>query len=222
MVQKQFKGNQSIAIYNHVITSQVNLMNVLAKRDNLAEFARRAVISIETDMSKGAYSAVTAGLAGANVPAALKQTGAFDMNKLITLGQTVGAYNFNMKPVFAGTLSGLMKIAPSAASGYRINTEADNMKLELIRTAYGFDFLTLPQVATGDYSTMSLALNDNLIMAISPAADKLVRGVIEGATLTNSNDPHDNANLTTNFTINKRYGFEYISGAVAGSYTISQ
>lgn len=221
MVQKQFKGNQSVAIYNHVITAQVNLMSVLAKRENLAEFARRAVISIETDMSKSAYSAVTTGLAGANVPAALKQSGAFDMNRLITLGQTVGAYNFNMKPVFAGTLSGLMKVVPSAAAGYRINTEADNMKLELIRTAYGFDFLVLPQVATGDYSTMGLALNDNLIMAISPAADKLVRGVIEGSTLTNSNDPYDNANLTTNFTINKRYGFEYISGAVAGSYTIT-
>lgn len=222
MVQKQFKANQSVPIFNHVITSQVNLMSVLAKRENLADFARRAVLSIETDMTREAYDAVVAGLNGANIPAALKVSGAFDMEKLITLGETVGAYNFSMKPIFAGTRAGLMKILPSAADGYRINTNADGMKLELIRTAYGFDFLTLPQVATGDYRTMGLVLDDNFIMAISPAAEKLVRGVIEGSTLTNSNDAYENANLTSNFTINKRYGFEFISGAVAGSYTITQ
>lgn len=221
MIQKQFKANQSVPIYNHVITSQVNLMSVLARRENLADFARRAVLSIETDMTREAYNSVTAGLAGANIPAPLKVTGAFDMQKLITLGETVGAYNFGMKPIFAGTRSALMKILPSAAAGYRIETSAHDMRLELIRTAYDFDFLTLPQVATGDYTTMGLALKDDLVMAISPAAEKLVRGVIEGATLTNSNDYYDNANLTSNFTINKRYGFEFISGAVAGSYTIT-
>lgn len=221
MVQKQFRSNQTVTVYNHVITSQVNLMSVLARHENLAEFARRAVISIETAMSREAYDAVVAGLNGVNVPSALKKSGAFDMETLVTLGETVGAYNFGMRPIFAGTRAGLMKILPSAAAGFRMETPADDIRLELIRTAYGFDFLTLPQVATGDYKTMGLALKDNFIMAISPAADKLVRGVIEGSVLTNSNDYYDNANLTSNFTINKRYGFEFLSGAVAGSYTIT-
>lgn len=221
MIQKQFKGNQDVPVYNHVITSQVSLMRVLAKRENLADFARRAVISIETAMTREAYNAVKTGLTGANVPAALKKSGAFSMDTLVTLGQTVGAYNYNMKPIIAGTVGGLMKILPSAAAGYRINTDADAMKIDLIRTAYGFDFMTLPQVATGDYTNYGLALDDNLLMVISPAADKLVRGVIEGSTISNSNDFYDNANLTSNFTINKRYGFEFVSGAVAGSYTIT-
>lgn len=221
MIQKQYKSNQMVPVYNHVITTQVDMYKVLARRDSLAEYARKAVISIETAMSREAYGAVVAGLKGTTVPAALKVSGAFSMEKLVKLAQTVGAYNYGMKPIIAGTTLGLMKVLPDSASGYRINTDANNMNLQLIRTAYEYDFMVLPQVATGDYSNFGLALDDNFLMVISPAADKLVRGVIEGSTLTNSNQFYDNADLTQNFTINKRYGFEFLSGAIAGSYEIT-
>ena len=45
--------------------------------------------------------------------------------------------------------------------------------------------------------------------------------VLEGSVLTNTNDYYDNADLTSNFTMNKRYGFEFLSGAVAGEYNIT-
>ena len=76
------------------------------------------------------------------------------------------------------------------------------------------------QVATPDYKNYGLALDDNLIMVVSPAADKLVRGVIEGATLTNSNDFYNTADLSSNYSIDKRYGFGYMSGAIAGAYEL--
>ena len=221
MRQKQYKGNQTVAITNHMITAQVDMYRVLSGRDSLAEFARRAVLAIEQNMSVEAYNSVLAGLTGVNVPAALKYEGVFDMERLIQMCQVVGAYNYNMKPIIAGTTVGLMKVLPDSAAGYRINTNADDIRLDLIRTAYTYDFMVLPQVATGDFQNYGLALNDNTLFVLSPAADKLVRAVIEGSTITNSNDYFDNANLTSNFTISKRYGFDYISGATAGSYTIT-
>lgn len=221
MVQRQYKADATIPVYNHVITSSVDLYAVLAGRMNLAEFASRAVISIETEMTKEAYNAVVAGITASTVPAALKYEGVFDMEKLITMCQTVGAYNFGMKPVIAGTTVGLMKVLPDSAAGYRLNADANGPRINLIRTAYDYDFMVLPQVATGDYTNYSLALENDLLMVLSPASDKLIRGVIEGSTLSNSNDYYDNANLTSKYTINKRFGFEYLSGAVAGSYKIT-
>lgn len=222
MIQRQYKSDYIVPVYNHVITASVDLYSVLAGRMNLAEFARKAVISIETAMTREAYNAVVTGLQNVNSGiSALNYTGAFDMEGLITMAQTVGAYNYNMKPIIAGTSVGLMKVLPDAAAGYRLNADADGPRINLIRTAFDYDFMVLPQVATGDYTSYSLALNDNQLFVISPAADKLVRGVVEGSTLSNSNDYYDTANLTSNFTINKRYGFEYLSGATAGSYIIS-
>lgn len=221
LIQKFYRGNATVQVVNHVITTSVDLYRVLAGRDSLAEFARRCVIAIETDMTREAYTTIVNGLTGVSAPSNLNISGVFDMERLIKLCQTVGAYNFGMKPVIAGTTIGLMKVLPDSAAGYRLNADANGPRINLIRTAYDYDFMVLPQVATPDYTNYGLALDDNLLMVISPASDKLVRGVIEGSTLTNSNDYYDNADLTSNFTINKRYGFSYLSGAIAGAYKIT-
>lgn len=221
LIQKQYKSDATIPVFNHVITTSVDMYAVLSGRQSLAEFARIAVLSIETEMTKEAYGAVTAGLTGVNRPAALKIEGVFDIQKLIKLAQTVQAYNFNMKPVIAGTTLALSKVLPDSANGYRINADSANMNIQLIRNIYGYDFMELPQVAIGDFTNYGLALNDDLLFVISPATDKIVKGVIEGSTLTNSNDYYDNADLTSNFTINKRFGFEFLSGAVSGVYNMN-
>lgn len=221
LIQKQYKGDATIPVYNHVITTSVDLYAVLSGRQSLAEFARLAVISIETAMTREAYKALIAGVDGVSRPAALKVSGVFDMAKLVKLCQTVQAYNFGMKPIIAGTALGLMKVLPDSAQGYRLNTNASDMNIQLIKNVYGYDFIELPPVASGDYKDYGLVLDDTKLVVLSPAADKLVKGVIEGATLTNSNDYYENADLTSNFTINKRYGFEFLSGAVSGEYDIS-
>lgn len=175
-IQKFYRGNETVNVVNHAITMSVDLYAVLAGRQSLAEFARRCVLKIETDMSVDAYKALTAGLTAGTVPAALHIQGAFDMEQLIGLAQRIEAYNFGMKPIIAGTTVGLMKILPDSASGYRLNADAAGPQVNLIRTAYNYDFLELRQVATGDYTNFGTALNDDLIIVMSPASDKLVRG----------------------------------------------
>ena len=75
--------------------------------------------------------------------------------------------------------------------------------------------MVLPQVATGDYSKYSLALDDKKIYVVSPSTDKLVKCVLEGSQLSNGNNYYDNANLTSNTTINKSWVCEFVSNATA-------
>lgn len=219
-VHKQFSTTKSLVAVNHTITVQVALYKVLAGKESLAEFVRKAVISMETEMTKDAYNAFNTGLTASTVPSALKITG-YTQDSLLTLCETVQAYNQGAKPVIVGTTKAISKILPNSANGYRIVTNSESMGIQLIRNFFEYDILVLPQVATGNYNDFGLALNDGIVYVVSPTSDKLVKGVIEGSTTTNSNDPYDNANLTQNATMNKRWIFEFMSNAIAGSMTVA-
>lgn len=219
-IQKQFKTTKTLVAINHVVTTQVAMYKVLSGQESLAEFVRKAVISIETEMTKDAYSAMRAGLTALTMPANLKVTG-YDQLDLLKICERVSAYNGGAKAVIIGTASAISHILPNGADGYRIVTDSDNMSIKLIKNFFDYDIMVLPQVATGDFATFSMALNDNEIYIVSPTSDKLVKGVIEGSDLTNSNDYYDNANLTSNATINKRWAFEFLSNAVAGCIQLS-
>lgn len=116
---------------------------------------------------------------------------------------------------------GVANLCEDNADGWRITTEGSNMGIHLIKNFFDYDIMVLPQVATGNFATFDMALNDNEIYIVSPQSDKLVKGVLEGSDLTNSNDYYDNANLTSNATINKRWAFEFLSNAVAGCVQFS-
>lgn len=218
-IQKQFKTTKTLIPVNHAITVQVSLYAVLARKESLAEFTRKAVISMETEMTRDAYSAFRAGMNAVTVPSALSVTG-YTPTDLINLCETVQAYNQGLKPVIVGTTIALSSILPNGADGYRIVTDSSNISIQLIRNFFGYDIIVLPQVATGkgDYS---LQLVNDEIYVLSPTSDKLVKCVIEGDTLTNSNDFYDNANLTSNATFNKRWACEFLSNATAGIIHLS-
>lgn len=218
-IQKQFKTMKTLIPVNHAITVQVSLYSVLARKESLAEFTRKAVISIETAMTRDAYGAFRAGLNAVTIPSDLSVTG-YTEEDLLRLCQTVGAYNQGAKATIVGTSLALRTIRPNGADGYRTITDSDNMSIQLIKDFFDYDTIVLPQVATGkgDYG---LQLNDKEIYVLSPSSEKLVKGVIEGEVLTNSNDYYDNANLTSNATMNKRWIFEFLSNATAGIIHLS-
>ena len=79
--------------------------------------------------------------------------------------------------------------------------------------------LKLPQLPTG--SDYGLALDDKKLYVVSPVGSKLVVGAMS-TTLTNSNQFYENADLTSNFTMRKNYGFEFVGASFAGLYTITE
>lgn len=213
-IQKQFKTTRTLTPVNHEVTVQVSLYSVLARKESLAEFTRKAVMSIETQMTRDAYNAFKAGLNAVTVPTNLSVTG-YTEEDLLRICQTVQAYNQGAKPSIIGTSLAIRNILPNGADGYRIVTNSDNMSIQLIKNFFDYDIIVLPQVAKGD-ADYGLQLDDNELYVVSTSSDKLVKGAIEGEVLTNSNDFYDNANLTSNATMNKRWAFEFMSNAIAG------
>ncbi len=173
-VQKQFDTSVTLTPVNHDITVQASFYKVLAGKESLADFMRKAVVSIERDMSKDAYAALTGLLSSATFPTALKKTG-YTAANLLNLCQTVTAYNQGNKAVIVGTTQALSTVFPSSSDGYRVVTDANNMSIQLIKNFYDYDTLVLPQVASGS-SDFGLTLNDNQIYVISPSSDKIVKG----------------------------------------------
>ena len=218
--QKKYNGDLVMAPQEHIITTYVDMYRVLSGKEDIGEFVRLVVLTIETEMTKDATLALTTGMAAGAYPAALNYTGASDVKRLIQMGETVQAYNFGARPIIAGPSTALAQVVADPSLGYRGNYDADGGRINLLKNFYGFDLLMLPQVATGNYADMGLALDPDTIYVISPALDKLVKGVVT-TTLTNSNQFYENADITQNFTMRKDWDFQFASAAFGGVYKIT-
>lgn len=217
-VQKQFDKSVSVVAVNHAITVEVSLYKVLCGEVSLADFVRKAVLSIERDMSAEAYDALNALVDGGSFPTQLTTTG-FTTTKLLNFCEVVTAYNQGNKAVIVGTSQALANILPDQALGYRITTNSENMGIQLIRNFYDYDIVILPQVATG--SSYGLKLKNDRVYIISTSSDKIIKGVIEGATTTNTDGTYDNADLTQHSTLNKRYAFSAVTNSTMGMLKFS-
>lgn len=218
--QKKYDGNLQLMPIEHIITTYVDMYKVLAGKEDLAEFVRLVVYSIETEMTKEATNALTTGMTASTYPTQLNVSGAFSAETLVTLAETVEAYNFGARPIIAGTATALMKVPTDASLNLRGIFDAEGGRIGLVKDFYGYDLLRLPQVATGNYSNFGLALDPDTLYIISPAMDKLVKGAVS-TSLTNSNQFYDNADITQNFTMRKDFDFAFVSGAWGGIYKIT-
>lgn len=174
--QKQYEGDMVMAPVEHIITVYVDFYSVLCGKEDIAEFVRLAVLSIQREMEIDATNALTTGLSAANYPAAFKKSGAFDANTLIELVETVQAYNYGVKPVVLGTMTALSHVTPDASLGFRGQWDASNGNIQLIKNFYNADLMVLPQYAKGMNPNDGLALPNNVLYVISPGMDKLVKG----------------------------------------------
>lgn len=215
--KKQFAINETLQAVPYQITVQTTLYKVLSGKENLARFVRKAVISVETKMNLEAYNTLANLVANVNFPAALKKTG-YSADNAITLAQTVEAYNNGAKVSFIGTKKAIYQMLPDASKGYRMITDSTSPQINIIRGIFDWDIIELPQVATG--SNYGLALDDNKVYVMSTGAEKVIKGVIEGVTLSNSNDFYDTADLTSSATLTKRFGFGATSNTVCGVITV--
>jgi hypothetical protein len=97
-------------------------------------------------------------------------------------------------------------------------TDASNPQINIVRGVFDWDIIELPQVATG--INYGLALDDHKVYVMSTGAEKVIKGVLEGVTLANSNDFYDTADLTSSATMTKRFGFAACSNTVMGVITV--
>ena len=216
--QKKYDGDVVVAPVEHIVTVYADMYRVLAGKEDIAEFVRTVVLSIEIEMNKDAVAALNAGLSAATYPTQFKESGAFDPKKLIALGQRVQAYNMMAKPVIIGTAAALSNVLPDSTLGFRGNYDANGGSVRVMKDFYGFDLIEIPQMPTG--VNYGLALNDSALYVVSPAMDKMVKGVMSN-TLTNSNQFYENADITQNFTMRKDWDFEFVSAAFGGIYNIT-
>jgi hypothetical protein len=218
-VHKQFEGDVTITTEFRDITVQVALYKVLSGQENLAEFAMKAVKSLETQMTIDAYSAFDTAMDNLATTGddALKVAG-YTQAALVELAQKVTAWNGGNKAVIVGTQLAVQNIMP-ANTNYRYPLESDYVKIGYIPTAFGYDIMALPQVA--NYKTpFKLALDDTKLYILSPTSQKLVKLCLEGATISMSDGVYDNANLTQGTTMKKSYGTGIATSSIAGLITI--
>ena len=214
--QKDFAQDIIVARVEHIVTVYTDMYRVLAGKEDIADFVARVVLAIEQAMYGDALNALMTGLN--NLPTGTyKISGAFDMKTLVKMAETVQVYNAGVRPVIAGSATALMNVLPDSTLGYRGNYDANGGSIELIKNVYGYDVIKMDNAAA---QGGGLVLPDNKIFVVSPAQDKLVKGVVSNA-LTNSNQFYDNADLTSDYTTRKMWEFVYASAAKAGVYEIS-
>lgn len=219
-LRKQYKGQVNILPENRMISVYTSLYKVLAGVEDLADFARKAAISMEVAMTKDAYTAFNTAMENLDNAGddALRVTG-YTQDALVELCQTVTAYNGGRKAVIVGTQLALQNVLPSDA-GCRYDLQSEYVKIGYIKTAFGYDVMMLPQVANVG-SDFTLALDDNNIYVVSPAGDKLIKGALEGATTSHVERAQDTADLSEVVTMNKRWGFAVATSSIAGLIELS-
>ena len=214
--QKDFAQDIIVAPVEHIVTVYTDMYRVLAGKEDIADFVARVVLAIEQAMYGDALNALMTGLT--NLPSGTyNYSGAFDMKTLVKMAENVQVYNAGVRPIIAGSATALMNVLPDSTLGYRGNYDANGGSIELIKNVYGYDVIKMDNAAA---QGGGLVLPDNKIFVVSPAQDKLVKGVVSNA-LTNSNQFYDNADLTSDYTTRKMWEFVYASAAKAGVYTVT-
>ena len=214
--QKDFAQDIIVAPVEHIVTVYTDMYRVLAGKEDIADFVARVVLAIEQAMYSDALNALMTGLN--NLPTGTYNiSGAFDMKTLVKMAETVQVYNAGVRPIIAGSATALMNVLPDSTLGYRGNYDANGGSIELIKNVYGYDVIKMNNAAA---QGGGLVLPDDKIFVVSPAQDKLVKGVVSNA-LTNSNQFYDNADLTSDYTTRKMWEFTYASASKAGVYTVT-
>ena len=211
--QKTFRTTVTMAGVNHEITVGTTLFEILTGQSYLAEEVMKVARSIETAMLFDAYDAFTT---EANALTGKLLVNNYSENSLISLCETVTAYNQGRKAVILGTPVALKAVLPTNTN-YRYLLDDEYVKLGHLQTFNGYDVLPMEQVANPYNATpYSLKLDDTKIYVVSPASDKIVKIGVFGGTFSHQDNSYDNANKTIENTTEKSWEVSVVTNSVAG------
>ena len=211
--QKTFRTTVTMTGDNHEITVGTTLFEMLTGQSYLAEEIMKVARSIETTMLFEAYDAFTTEMNALTGNLAVAN---YTENALISLCETVTAYNQGRKAVIIGTPVALKAILPQNQN-YRYLLDDEYVKLGHLATFNSYDVLPMEQVAN-PYSTTpyALKLDDTKIYVVSPASDKIVKIGVFGGTFSHQDNSYDNANKTIENTTEKAWNTAVVTNSVAG------
>ena len=164
-VHKQFEGQVTVVPVMRELSVQVSLYKVLSGKESLGDFVAKAIRSLESEMTRDAYTTFNTAMTNlsASGDTKLKYAG-YSQSDLITLAQKVSAFNGGNKAVIVGTPVALLSVLPADAN-YRYTLESDYVRIGYINTMASYDIMALPQVA--DWVTPFKLLLDDTRLYVS-------------------------------------------------------
>ena len=210
--QRQFTGHTSIPVSNHVITTETDMYRVLAGKESPAEYAMKVVLSIEAEIAKDIMAAITSSFTTLNTN--LKEN-SYDEKQFQKLAARVTALNGGARAVAMGTDLALSTVLPSD-DYLKMGLGEDYTKVGYLPVFKKVPLIGLSQKIDWTSDDYKFALPDDMIYFISPGAQKLVKIVIEGGSLTFSDDFASNGNLTQVSSLHSRFGVAVVTGAKYG------
>lgn len=211
--QKTFRTTVTMTGVNHEITIGTTLFEMLTGQSYLAEEIMKVARSIETSMLFEAYDAFTA---EANSLTGNLAVANYSEEDLITLCETITAYNQGRKAVVLGTPLALKAVLPTN-DNYRYFLSDEYVRMGHVAQFNGYDVLPMEQVANPYSATpYALKLDDTKIYVVSPASDKIIKIGVFGGTFSHQDNAYDNANKTIESTTEKSWEVAVATNSVAG------
>lgn len=218
-VHKAYQGQVILNPEFRQMTVGVQLFRVLTGQESLASFAIKAMRSIETAMQKDIYDVFAAAMLALSTTATtgLRVTG-YTQQDMVKLAQKVSAFSGGAAPIMIGTKVALSQVFPDDAN-YRYTLDDSQVTLGYIRNISGVNTFELPQVANWE-SPFATYLADDKLYIVAPGTDKIVKCVIGGAMISNTNGTFDNATLTQNMTMIKAWRSAVLTSSIGGCITL--
>ena len=211
--QKTFRTTVTMTGVNHEITIGTTLFEMLTGQSYLAEEIMKVARSIETSMLFEAYDAFTT---EANSLTGNLAVANYSEEDLITLCETITAYNQGRKAVVLGTPLALKAVLPTN-DNYRYFLSDEYVRMGHVAQFNGYDVLPMEQVANPYSATpYALKLDDTKIYVVSPASDKIIKIGVFGGTFSHQDNAYDNANKTIESTTEKSWEVAVATNSVAG------
>ncbi len=198
--QRQFTGQTALIPTNRSVTVQTDLYRVLCGKENLAEYAMKVALSFENEIAKDVYAALSDSYGSL---ANFEEAG-FTQLAFQQLKNRVSAANGGAKTMVYGTEIALSNVLPTS----------DYMKMELGQQFNSVGYLpvylntsliALPQKIEWDSADYDFAIRDDELFFVSTNSQSLVKIVFEGETIAVNDSQLQNANLTMDTTLHKRW-----------------
>ena len=214
-IQRQYNSTKTIIPEPYVVSVAIPLYEVLSGNYTIAEFAGKAVRSLETTMSYEIYDAFAAALDTLqNSGDAKLRASGYTQDSIVEIAQRVSSWNGGNAPIFLGTKLALSKVLPSYTN-IRADIDSDYVKVGHLIDFFGYKCVELNQIA--DYTTeFKTKIADNRIYVLSTGRDKIVKVAMGGTLANNAGGIYDNADLTVTADLVKYFACGVATGSVAG------